>query len=119
MCQPRTRKRCGICSAVEKTSEENLLRARHRLGKFLLRHGRRYTATKSTWSQRHYLWLRGQPWSLPALAQTHEAYLRAEAEAIARLHTVDAQLQAVVMLEPLRERVRRLRCFRGMTTSRR
>ena len=33
---------------------------------------------------------------------------------MARLRTVDAQLQALVMREPLRERVRRLRCFRGM-----
>jgi transposase len=92
----------------------DLLRARHRLGKFLLRHGRRFTATKSTWSLRHYAWLRAQTWPLPALTQTHEAYLRTEAEAVARLQTVDAQLQALVMLEPLRERVRRLRCFRGM-----
>ncbi len=80
----------------------DLLRARHRLGKFLLRHGRRFTATTSTWSLRHYAWLRAQTWPLPALTQTHEAYLRTEAEAVARLQTVDAQLQALVMLEPLR-----------------
>src|SRR5262245_54092572 len=92
----------------------DLLRARHRLGKFLLRHGRRYTATKSTWSQRHHAWLRAQTWPLPALTQTHEAYLRAVDEAVARLRTVDAQLQDLVMLEPLRDRVHRLRCFRGM-----
>ena len=92
----------------------DLLRARHRLGKFLLRHGRRFTATKSTWSQRHHAWLRAQAWPLPALAQTHEAYLRAVDEAVARLRTVEAQLQALVMFEPLRDRVHRLRCFRGM-----
>lgn len=45
----------------------DLLRARHRLSKFLLRHGRRFTATKSTWSQRHHAWLRAQTWPLPAL----------------------------------------------------
>jgi transposase len=92
----------------------DLLRARHRLSKFLLRHGRRYTATKSTWSQRHHAWLRAQTWSLPALAQTHEAYLRAVDETVARLRTVEAQLQELVTLEPLRTRVQRLRCFRGM-----
>jgi transposase len=42
----------------------DLLRARHRLSKFLLRHGRRFTATKSTWSQRHHAWLRAQTWAL-------------------------------------------------------
>jgi transposase len=92
----------------------DLLRARNRLSKFLLRHGRRYTATKSTWSQRHQTWLRAQTWSLAALTQTHEAYLRAVDEAVARLRTVDEQLEALVTLEPLRSRVQRLRCFRGM-----
>jgi transposase len=92
----------------------DLLRARHRLSKFLLRHGRRFTATKSTWSQRHHAWLRAQTWALAALTQTHEAYLRAVDEAVARLRAVEAQLQELVTLEPLRTRVQRLRCFRGM-----
>jgi len=92
----------------------DLLRARHRLSKFLLRHGRRFTATKSAWSQRHQIWLRAQTWPLPALAQTHEAYVRTVDEAIARLRTVERQLQELVMIEPLRTRVQRLRCFRGM-----
>jgi transposase len=92
----------------------DLLRARHRLGKFLLRHGRRFTATKQAWSKRHDTWLRAQTWPLPALTQTHEAYLRAVDEAVARLRTVDAQLQTLVTLEPLHGRVQRLRCFRGM-----
>ena len=60
----------------------DLLRARHRLSKFLLRHGRRFTATKSAWSQRHHTWLRAQTWALPALTQTHEAYLRTVDEAV-------------------------------------
>jgi transposase len=92
----------------------DLLRARHRLSKFLLRHGRRFTATKQAWSKRHDVWLRAQTWPLPALTQTHEAYLRTVDEAVARLHTVDAQLQTLVTLEPLHGRVQRLRCFRGM-----
>lgn len=92
----------------------DLLRARHRLSKFLLRHGRRYTATKSTWSPRHHAWLRAQTWPLPALTHTYEAYRRAVDEAVARLRTVETQLQALVTLEPLQTHVRRLRCFRGM-----
>src|SRR6516165_10223604 len=46
----------------------DLLRVRHRLAKFLLRHGRRFTGTKKAWSQRHHAWLRAQTWPLPALA---------------------------------------------------
>jgi transposase len=92
----------------------DLLRARHRLSKFLLRHGRRFTATKKAWSKRPVAWLRAQTWPLPALAQTHRAYLRAVDEVLARLHDVEQDLRALLDLEPLRTRVQRLRCFRGI-----
>lgn len=91
----------------------DLLRARHRLSKFLLRHGRRFTETKA-WSKRHDAWLRQQTWALPALAQTHTAYLRTVDEALARLRSVDQDLRDLLTLEPLRGRVERLRCFRGI-----
>jgi len=92
----------------------DLLRARHRLSKFLLRHGRRFTATKKAWSKRHDTWLRAQAWPLPWLDQTHRAYLRAVDETLARLRDVEADLRALLDLEPLRPRVERLRCFRGI-----
>jgi transposase len=92
----------------------DLLRARHRLSKFLLRHGRRFTATKKAWSKRHEAWLRAQAWPLPALDQTHRLYLRTVEEAVARLRAIDDDLRAVLDLEPLRARVQRLRCFRGI-----
>ena len=92
----------------------DLLRARHRLSKFLLRHGRRFTASKTAWSQRHDAWLRTQAWPLPALEQTHRAYLRTVDEAVARLQAVEQDLRALLDLEPLRPRVQRLRCFRGI-----
>jgi transposase len=92
----------------------DLLRARHRLSKFLLRHGRRFTATKKAWSKRHDAWLRAQTWPLPALDQTHRAYLRAVDDAGARLRTVEEDLRGLLDLEPLQPRVARLRCFRGI-----
>ena len=92
----------------------DLLRARHRLSKFLLRHGRRFTGTKKAWSRRHEAWLRAQTWPLAALEQTHRAYLRTVDEAVARLRAIEADLQALLQLEPLRARVARLRCFRGI-----
>jgi len=92
----------------------DLLRARHRLSKFLLRHGRRFTATKKAWSKRHHTWLREQTWPLPALEHTHRAYLRAVDEILARLRDIEQDLRALLALEPLRPRVQRLRCFRGM-----
>lgn len=92
----------------------DLLRARHRLSKFLLRHGRRFTATKKAWSKRHDAWLRAQTWPLPALDHTHRAYLRTVDEAVARLQAVEQDLRALLDLAPLRPRVQRLRCFRGI-----
>lgn len=92
----------------------DLLRARHRLSKFLLRHGRRFTATKKAWSKRHDAWLRAQTWPITALDQTHRAYLRAVDEVLARLRDVETDLQVLLDLEPLRPRVQRLRCFRGI-----
>lgn len=92
----------------------DLLRARHRLAKFLLRHGRRFTATKRAWTRRHAAWLQAQQWPLAALAHTHRAYVRAVDEAMGRLHAVDAELRELLILEPLKTRVERLRCFRGI-----
>jgi transposase len=92
----------------------DLLRARHRLSKFLLRHGRRFTGTKKAWTRAHDTWLRAQQWPIPALDQTHAAYLRTVDEAVARLRSVEADLLGLLDLEPLRPRVERLRCFRGI-----
>ena len=47
----------------------DVLRARQRLGTFILRHGRRFTVTKS-WGAKYDQWVRTQQWTLPALAHT-------------------------------------------------
>jgi transposase len=92
----------------------DLLRARHQLSHFLLRHGRRFTATKKAWTKRHAEWLQAQRWALPALEQAHRAYVRAVDEGVARLQTIDLELRDYLTVEPLRPRVERLRCFRGI-----
>jgi transposase len=92
----------------------DLLRARHRLSHFLLRHGRRFTATKRAWTKRHTEWLQAQRWPLTALEQTHRAYVRAVEEGVARLQAVDLELREFLTAEPLHARVARLRCFRGI-----
>jgi len=91
----------------------DLLRVRHRLKKFLLRHGRHFTDTRS-WSKRHYAWIRQQTWASPVLAQTYQAYLRAVDDIEAQLAVVNADVRALLNCEPLRTRVIPLRCFRGV-----
>src|SRR2546430_5280539 len=71
----------------------DLLRARHRLSNFLLRHGRRFTATKKAWTKRHDGWLQAQHWPFAALEQTHRAYVRAVNEGVARLDDVERELR--------------------------
>ncbi len=58
--------------------------------------------------------MRTQTWPRPALAHTHEAYLRAVDEAAARLRSIEADLRALLTVPSLRPRVERLRCFRGI-----
>jgi transposase len=91
----------------------DLLRAKHRLSKFLLRHGRRCPEGRR-WSKRYFGWLAVQRWPFPALEQTFTSYRRAIDDTVTRLRAVDADLQAALALEPLAPRVARLRCFRGI-----
>ena len=90
----------------------DLLRAKHRLSKFLLRHDRRCPDAKP-WSTRFFAWLAGQRWSLAALEQTFNSYRRAIDDLIARRRAIDEDLRAALPLHPFANRVARLRCFRG------
>src|SRR5437899_3986910 len=91
----------------------DLLRAKHRLSKFLLRHGRRCPDGRA-WSKRYFAWLAIQRWPLAALEQTFTSYRRAIDDIVARLRAVDTDLQAALIVPPLAPRVARLRCFRGI-----
>jgi transposase len=94
---------------------EDRLRARHRLGKFLLRHGRVYHDTKA-WGVAHRKWLRGQRFAWPALQQTFDTYLRTLEEVEARLEAVDQQILDLAGQDPYRVPVQHLRCFKGLDT---
>jgi len=91
----------------------DLLRAKHRLSKFLLRHGRRCPHAKP-WSKRFFEWLAVQHWPLPALEQTFVAYRRAIDDRLAQRRVIDEDLRGALTVEPLAARVARLRCFRGI-----
>lgn len=49
-------------------------RARHRLNKFLLRHGRVWRGWATAWTQAHERWLLAQRFDEPALAATYNHY---------------------------------------------
>jgi transposase len=96
-------------------AQMDLVRARHRLSKFLLRHDRRFTHAKRAWGAKHREWLRGLRWPLLALTQTFEAYLRAVEEAEARVDALERDLQDYGTAVPFADAVQRLRCFKGIS----
>ena len=95
--------------------QEDLLRWRHRLSKFLARHGRVYREGRQ-WTQRHWTWLRAQHFTLPALERTAQEYRVAVEQLLARVADLDREIASIAETEPYRERVGWLRCFRGIAT---
>ena len=63
----------------------DLLRARHRFSKFLLRHGRRFTDDEKSLVETPRRLVPCPALAAPALDQTYRAYLRAVDEAVSRL----------------------------------
>lgn len=96
-------------------SRREVGRWRHRVLKFLDRHGRLYVTGKN-WSQRHWTWIRTQHFDLPPLQRTFEATLFALEQALARVADLDREIAALAETEPYRTPVGWLRCFRGIDT---
>ena len=96
-------------------AQEDLRRWRHRLLKFLARHGRVYRDGRN-WSQRHWAWLRTQRFTLPALDRTAQEYRWTVEQLLARVADLDREIAAFAETAPYREPVGWLRCFRGIDT---
>lgn len=95
-------------------AREDLQRARHRLGKLLLRRGRHFAG--KNWTQAHRRWLAGLTWPHAAERTVVEDYQLAIEQLEARLADLDAELGALAAQAPYREPVGWLRCFRGVDT---
>jgi Transposase IS116/IS110/IS902 family len=95
--------------------ELDVLRWRHRLLKFLDRHGRLYVSGKN-WSQRHWGWIRAQSFALAPLQRTFEATLFALEQALAHQAELEKEIEALAQRPPYAEPVGWLRCFRGIDT---
>jgi transposase len=93
---------------------EDLTRARNRLGKFLLRHGRVWRGG-STWTHKHHAWLAVQRFDHPALASTFGHYRAVVEVRLAQLDAVEADLAGFCDRPPLDRQVARLAAYRGVT----
>jgi transposase len=103
-----------LCRCRE-DAREDLMRARHRLSKMLLRRGKVYRAGKN-WTQKHRRWLLGLVWEQPAERVVFGDYLQAIEHLEERLQGLTAALEEQAGQDPYREPVGWLRCFRGFDT---
>lgn len=93
---------------------EDMMRARHRLMKMLLRRGLVYAGR--AWTEMHRRWLRSLAFEHEAARAAFEDYLRAIEHLEERLSAVESAIDAASRREPYREPVSWLRCFRGIDT---
>jgi transposase len=93
---------------------EDLTRARNRLGKFLLRHGRVWRGG-SAWTHKHEAWLGGQRFGEPALGTTYAHYRAVVATRHAQLDAVEVDLATWLDRPPFADQVARLAAYRGVT----
>lgn len=94
----------------------DLMRARHRLGKFLLRREIYYDAPAKPWSLRHRRWLAGLRFADRASQLTIADYLHAHDVLLARRDRIEAELEQLAASSPWAETIARLRCLRGIDT---
>src|SRR5664279_1854969 len=93
----------------------DLMRARQRLSKLLLRHDILYDDTLSTWTVAHRAWLRAQDLGGGAQA-TQLDYLGAVDTLELRRTTLERTIAELVPGSPYAQTVARLRCLRGIDT---
>src|SRR5215211_8900124 len=93
----------------------DLLRARHRVSKLLLVHGRVYPGT-TTWNREHRRWLAAQAFELAPAELAYVDLLAAVDGLAARKDALDERLSRLATDERLWPTVARLRAFRGIDT---
>lgn len=90
------------------------LKARQRLGAFLLRHGRVYREGKSRWTSKHFRWLEEQKFAHPVQQVVFQEYVDTVLEARRRVAGLEEQMRAGVQEWSLRPVVEGLMALRGV-----
>jgi len=92
------------------------LRARNRLGKFLLRHGRRAPEGTKAWTAKHLLWVKTQRFEQAAQQMTLEDYRHEVEHAAERIARLERSIDAAVEKLPVKMRavVEALQSLRGV-----
>jgi transposase len=94
---------------------KDLTVARHRLAKFLTRHGHVYRAGRR-WSDRFWKWLRGLHFEHESARSAFEHYQIQVQHLMERKAELNLQIEELASTEPYRDAVQRLTCLRGIAT---
>ena len=94
----------------------DLMRARHRLSKLLLRHDVRYQDTASRWGERHRRWLARVELPEPGARLTMSDYLGAIEQLAIRRDTLERSIEGLIPSSPWAHTIASLRCLRGIDT---
>jgi transposase len=101
---------------AREAAKKDQLRARHRLGKFLLRQGRRPTTKMNAWTQTHLAWVKTVHFEHAAQEATLLDYLHEVEHMADRLARLEHAIDDAVKLAPERMRVviEALQALRGI-----
>jgi len=101
---------------AREAAKKDQLRARHRLGKFLLRHGRRPPAGIHAWGTKHRAWLRAVCFAHPAQEATLLDYVTEVDHASDRIVRLERTIAAAVETAPapVRAVIAALQALRGI-----
>ena len=90
-------------------------RARHRLGKFLLRHGRIWRGGDN-WTLKHEAWIRSQRFDETALTETFDHYRSTLSAREAAVTAIEVDLFPWAQRAPFADIVTRFAAYRGVTS---
>jgi transposase len=100
---------------IREAARADLMRARHRLSKLLLRHGIVYYDGKA-WTERHDRWLHHQRFDAAPTQSAFEDAYEAVVLATARRARLDEKITALAADSEFSPLTRRLACLRGIST---
>lgn len=101
---------------AREAAKQDQLRARHRLGKFLLRHGRRAPEGTSAWTGKYMVWVKQVHFEHPAQEATLLDYLHEVEHAAERIQRLEKSIDAAVERTPekMRAVIQGLQSLRGI-----
>lgn len=101
---------------AREAAKKDQLRARHRLGKFLLRHGRRPATGMTPWTQRYLTWVRQLQFEQPAQEATRLDYLHEVDHVADRIERLERAINDAVKTAPpcMRAVIEALQALRGI-----